>query len=76
MRKTYWQGYYQDEYGLSYIEIYDGDDPTVYIRGELADDIIDRDDLHKETGCRFYKSLDDFGSDDWLTCDEVWPVKE
>lgn len=75
MREPYWTGYIQDDYGLSLIEIYPPEDSwvAVYIRGELADDIITKDDLNAEANNRFYKTIADFVSNDWLSINEVWP---
>jgi hypothetical protein len=76
MRKAYWEGYIElnNDRGLERIEIY-SDPPFVdiYVNDELADDVEDKAYFADEYGSRFYKTLEDYKADNWLSIDEVWP---
>lgn len=71
----YWTGYIADDYGLSWIEISEAEDDgyvAIWMRNDLLDDVESKEDL-EGYGKRFYRHLEDFKTDDWLSIDEVWP---
>jgi len=74
-----WAGYIELNYdkGVKRCEIVpqgDGEEPGVWIDGDLADDIEGRDDLVRSYGSRFFDSMADFKAGRALSIDDVWPA--
>jgi len=78
-----WMGYIELRYdrGVQSCEIRSGaatvDDPayiSVWIDGDLADDISTPEELTATYGDRFFDTLDDYRAGRALTIDDIWPL--
>lgn len=76
MSNAYFDGYISlhNREGVVQISVYDeAGFVSVFINNTLADDVDSKAYLSDEYGNRFYNSLEDYKTDDWIGIDSIWP---